>query len=375
MAHPDDLYRKLQRHLDRMPVGFPATESGVEIRILKHLFTPEQAEIALELSAIPEPLATVHRRFGSRMAIEDLRGALDRMADGGLIERIPVREEMRYGKSIFVVGMYERQLARLTPEFERDSRQYFEEAFGRAFNTEKTTQLRTVPVNTTIIPDYNVATYDDIREFVRTSDGPFGTMSCICRHGKELMGGSCRQTKLLENCLTFGVAAEAMVDSGAARYITRQEMLSLLDAADAEGLVLEPQNTKDPLFVCCCCGCCCGVLSMAKQFPRPVEYFTTNYYAVVNPDSCELCGQCEARCQMDAVDLGGEAAEVRRSHCIGCGLCVTTCPSDAISLRKTETEKTVPDSTPALYAKMFRERYGPWGTAKAMGRKLLGLKI
>ena len=39
----DELYRKLQQHLDRMPVGFPATESGVEIRILRQLFTPEEA--------------------------------------------------------------------------------------------------------------------------------------------------------------------------------------------------------------------------------------------------------------------------------------------------------------------------------------------
>ena len=371
----DDIYRKLQRHLDRMPVGFPATESGVEIRILKHLFTPAEAEIALELSAIPEPLSTVHRRLRSRMTLEDLRGALDRMADHGVIERVTVREEVRYGKTIFVVGMYERQLPRLTAEFYQDTVEYFDEAFRGTFHKTATTQLRAVPVNTTIISDYTVATYDDIRAFVRTSDGPFATMNCICRHGKELTGGSCRQTKVRENCLTFGVAAETMVSSGAARHITRDEMLGLLDAADAEGLVLEPQNTKEPLFVCCCCGCCCGVLSMAKKFPRPVEYFTTNYYAVVNPDACEVCGQCEARCQMDAVDLGGEAAEVRRSHCIGCGLCVTTCPSDAISLEKTETEKIVPDNTPALYARIFRERYGPWGTAKALGRKLLGLKI
>jgi Pyruvate/2-oxoacid:ferredoxin oxidoreductase delta subunit len=371
----DDLYRKLRKHLDRMPVGFPPTESGVEIRILKHLFTPEQAEIALELSAIPEPLATIHRRFGSRVTIEDLGAALERMAGVGLIEKVTVREEVRYGKTIFVVGMYERQLIRLTPEFHRDTVQYFEEAFAPAFHKKKTTQLRTVPVNTTIIPDYTVATYDDIREFVRTTDGPFATMNCICRHGKELTSGSCRQTKLRENCLTFGMAAEAMVDSGAARYITREAMLDLLNAADAEGLVLEPQNTKDPLFVCCCCGCCCGVLSMAKRFPRPAEYFTTNYYAVVAQDDCEACGQCESRCQMDAVGLDGQAAEVKRSHCIGCGLCVTTCPSDAISLRRTEAEKIVPDNTPALYAKIFRERFGPWGTAKAMGRKLLGLKI
>ena len=35
------VYRELQKHLDTFAVGFPATKSGVKIRILKHLFTPE----------------------------------------------------------------------------------------------------------------------------------------------------------------------------------------------------------------------------------------------------------------------------------------------------------------------------------------------
>jgi len=53
---PDALYRQLQRHLDRMPVGFPATESGVEIRILRQIFTPEEAELALYKPApFPSP--------------------------------------------------------------------------------------------------------------------------------------------------------------------------------------------------------------------------------------------------------------------------------------------------------------------------------
>jgi len=74
----ETLYRRLQQHLDRMPVAFPPTPSGVEIRILERLFTPEEAEIALELSAIPEPVATVHRRFGSRITLEELRCKLER---------------------------------------------------------------------------------------------------------------------------------------------------------------------------------------------------------------------------------------------------------------------------------------------------------
>ena len=57
-----DVYRRLQKHIDNMPVGFPATESGVELRILKRLFTPEEAEVGLLLSAVPEDLERIHRR-------------------------------------------------------------------------------------------------------------------------------------------------------------------------------------------------------------------------------------------------------------------------------------------------------------------------
>jgi hypothetical protein len=62
MPNENDVYRRLQEHLDNMPVGFPATESGIELRILRRLFTPDEAEIALLLSAVPEPLHRIHRR-------------------------------------------------------------------------------------------------------------------------------------------------------------------------------------------------------------------------------------------------------------------------------------------------------------------------
>ena len=48
--YESNIYRELQQHLDTFPVGFPTTKSGVEIRILKQLFTPEEAKIALHLN-------------------------------------------------------------------------------------------------------------------------------------------------------------------------------------------------------------------------------------------------------------------------------------------------------------------------------------
>jgi len=42
-----DVYQRLAHHLDRLPAGYPATENGVELRILQRLFTADEEE-ALE---------------------------------------------------------------------------------------------------------------------------------------------------------------------------------------------------------------------------------------------------------------------------------------------------------------------------------------
>ena len=41
-----DVYERLRDHLHHLPVGFPSTKSGVELRILRQLFTEEEAEMA-----------------------------------------------------------------------------------------------------------------------------------------------------------------------------------------------------------------------------------------------------------------------------------------------------------------------------------------
>ena len=375
VATSESLYRRLQQHLDRMPVGFPATQSGVEIRILERLFTPEEAEIALELSAIPETAATIHKRFKSRMTLTELKDKLGQMGEKGNILAWPIEGAVHYAKMIFVIGMYERQSKTLTPEFERDTRQYMEEAFGQAFHNQKTTQLRIVPVNKQIAIERCVTTYDQIRAHVEASPGPFATITCICRHGKDLTGESCKQTKLRDNCLMIGGAAQWAADSGTGQAVSREEILNLLDQADKEGLVLEPENTKSPMFVCCCCGCCCNVLHSAKRLPHPAEYFSSNFYAAVAPDLCESCGTCQVRCQMEAISSPEGKAVVDRLRCIGCALCLTTCPSGALRLEPIEKPGIPPDDTKALYIRMLQDRYGPWGMAKIGMRKMLGLKI
>ena len=372
---PENLYRRLQQHLDRMPVGFPATQSGVELRILERLFTAGEAEIALELSAVPEPAETVHRRLREKMSLEELQQRLEEMDAKGIILAHSSGGQKRYAKLIFAVGMYERQLKRLTPELELDSLQYFQEGFAQAFHTGKTTQMRIVPVNKRIAIERSVTTYDQIRAFVQSSPGPFAVIRCICRHGRDLVGESCKQTKLRDNCLLIGPAAHWAEESGTGRPATRGEMLDRLDQADEEGLVLQPENTRSPMFVCCCCGCCCGVLTSAKRLPNPAAYFSSNFYAMVSEDACEGCGTCELRCQMDAISSPEGKAVIERSRCIGCALCVTTCPSGALRLEAVEKPAVPPADTKALYLRMFRDRYGALGVARLGVKNALGMKV
>ncbi|WP_320039897.1 hypothetical protein [uncultured Desulfobacter sp.] len=52
-------YRELQQHLDRQPIGFPPSADGADIRLLKHVFSPEEAAIATCLSHKPQPVEVI----------------------------------------------------------------------------------------------------------------------------------------------------------------------------------------------------------------------------------------------------------------------------------------------------------------------------
>ncbi|MFX0008873.1 MAG: hypothetical protein ACFE9R_01050, partial [Candidatus Hermodarchaeota archaeon] len=83
------IYRQLQQHLDTLPTGFPATESGIEIKLLKRLFTPEEAKIAINLTfgvEFLEPLETIYKRLKPLgYTKSELEGHLDIMNKKGLI--------------------------------------------------------------------------------------------------------------------------------------------------------------------------------------------------------------------------------------------------------------------------------------------------
>jgi electron transport complex protein RnfB len=377
MKDDGDVYRCLQRCLDELPVGYPATASGVELRILRQLFTPEEAEVALSLNAVPETVERIQRRLPGR-STEDLERMLDRMAEKGAIfgGRMLARGgARRYSRAPLVVGMYEAQVDRLTKQLQQDFEQYGREGFAATLLGAKTKQMRTIPVNARFVPERLVGRYDDARRMIAEGEGPWAVRNCVCRQGKDLLGEPCRQTTSRRVCLTIGGAARASLAAGDGQALSRDETLALLDQAERDGMVLQPANAQDPLFVCFCCGCCCGMLRAAKQFPRPAEYLQSNYQAVVDSGLCSECGTCHERCPMEALHSGDGATAVDLDRCIGCGLCVSTCPTEAVKLRAKARPSVPPRDVKALYSRIMAERFGLLGAARRIGSVLLGRRI
>ena len=75
------VYEKLYKKLTATPTGIPKGEKIFEI--LKILFTPEEAELALVLPFMPAPLSDI--ADGAEMDVEDTKRTLSKMADKGLI--------------------------------------------------------------------------------------------------------------------------------------------------------------------------------------------------------------------------------------------------------------------------------------------------
>jgi len=349
----NEIYRKLAKHLDNLPGGFPATETGVELRILRRLFTQEEAALALHLTPIlEEPRVIAHR---ARMTAEEAAGRLEDMAKKGLLFSIESSQgPTKYMAAQFIIGIWEYHVNDLDEELIRDVNEYLPRLFDHE-TWKKAPQLRTIPVGRSIDTDLAVLPYEKAEELVQARD-KFLVAPCICRREHKIVGKGCKKPE--EACLVFGTAADYYKRNGLGRIIDKEEALKILKKADKAGLVLQPSNAKKIVNICCCCGCCCQVLKNMKRHPKPASLVSTPFIAESNPETCDGCGVCVERCQMDALRMEDEVAILDVDQCIGCGLCVSTCPTGSLTLeRKPESDQPeVPRNVTEAFIRLGRER-------------------
>ncbi len=330
-----DVYKRLAKKLDEMPQGFPPTDSGVELKILKKIFSPEEAEMALRIKPLPETAEVIAERLGQ--PVEEMRSVLDTMAKKGQIGSFKMFGQQCYMFFPFVVGIYEFQVYKMDRELVELFEEYVPVLIKQLGGYEPAV-ARSVPVDEQIESKSDIQPYENVREIIMKAKS-FSVRECVCRQERVLAGKPCSQIDpKTENCLAISEEENAFdYFSLGGRIITREEALKVMDDAARQGLVhLLFYNVKGGhAGVCSCCTCCCGIMRGVKEFGATKLLAKSHFVAVIDPETCVQCGVCaDERCPVAAVEEKDGAYAVLPDTCIGCGVCTIECPSESISLVK-----------------------------------------
>lgn len=337
---PKDPYRLLAERLDSLPNGFPSTESGVELRLLARICTPEEALMACSMSLEYETAASVAARVG--MDPEEVSRLLENLSRKGVLSRCSVGARGVFALRPFIVGIYEFQLPRMDREMAALVEQYFLES-GGGMSREKPHLHRVLPIEKSVSFNMEIFPYERAAEILGNAKS-WAVRQCICRTQQKLIGRGCEHP--VDNCLVFAPFEHAFDGSDIDRPISRDEALRILREAAESGLVHSTANYREGVqYICNCCTCCCGVLRGLVSLGIAGTVAGSGFQAVVAPEACIGCGECVVRCPFGAMTVVEGTSRVEPHKCAGCGQCSQVCPTEAIGLvRREGDDRLIPPS-------------------------------
>jgi NAD-dependent dihydropyrimidine dehydrogenase PreA subunit len=333
----NDIYRQLAQVLDTLPNGFPSTEAGIEIQLLKKIFDPDEAELFCDLKLHLETAQQIAERTGR--PLEGLEEKLTTMWKKGQVFGVELGGTKLFRMVPWVFGIYELQLNRMDREFAELAEQYMY-VYGQQFFQHKPQLMQVIPVEKEIPNRQEALPYEQVSAIIERGKS-FAVAQCICKKEKALLDDPCDKPQ--EICMAIA-PVEGIFERGHwGRPISKEEAYRVLQIAEEAALVHMTYNIESGhFFICNCCGCCCGILRAINEMGIK-DATNSHYYAEIDPDKCVACGTCkDDRCQVNAIEEGEYSYSVLRETCIGCGLCASTCPSEAIRLLRKPAEEIVP---------------------------------
>ncbi|RJQ85911.1 MAG: 4Fe-4S dicluster domain-containing protein [Desulfobacteraceae bacterium] len=344
----DSVYQKLQGMLDRFPLGYPQTESGVELEILKRLYTPEEASIALMLRPKPEEPSAIAARMNGNES--EIARKLAAMAVKGLAFRSERGGKLLYNAIPFMIGLYEYSVKRIDKELAGLFKQYYDEAYQTEMGVSNIPGFKVVPIQKFIDGNIALYPYQKIEEDIRSAR-VIAVSECVCRKEAKLLGHGCDRP--METCLSFGAAAEYYINSGIGRAIEADEAIAIVKKADDAGLVHAGANAKHLSNICNCCPCCCASMKgIVQKGHNKRKYLNALFEPIIGADLCTACGMCLDRCPVKAIEVD-DMATFDPERCVGCGLCASGCPSEAITMLPRKSIDEPYESAHALFSSIL----------------------
>ena len=293
------------------------TKESPEYWGLANICTDEQAEIALKMGKRkPKTFAQIKKVTGIQDD-EYLQKQLDEMSWNGLIEynwENP-QHEKQYVLPMYVPGSAEftnmnKDVLEAHPElgrfFERMSRLPLEKITPMVPLGGAGIGMHVIPVEKAIEMENKSVSVEHISHWLDKYEGKYAASPCSCRRSRTTYDEGCADDP--EGwCIAVGDMADYCVETGkGGRYISKEEVLEILQKAEDNGFVHQITNIdgEDKIFAICNCNVnVCYALRTSQLFNTP-NMSRSAYVAHVEKEKCVACGRCVEVCPAGAVSLG-----------------------------------------------------------------------
>lgn len=352
----ENIYSNLAEHLSRLGMGYPVREDLVDI--LKEIFSPLEAEVALAIPHRPIPLEPVgvdEIRKGTNLDKSTLVKVLEELDQKGFIFSGDM-ENGEKGYALHQVGFGFPQIFHWKGEDTPQARKmamltakYFNRQVTReAFSPSETKPYRYIPVGKTVPTGVQAVYPFHMMEHVIENANVIAVAHCPCRMAYRLAGKGCEHPT--EVCMKFNDMARYVIDKGLAKEISKEEALQIVSRTEEAGLVHFVDNAEgDVQHNCNCCGCACWNVGSIRRRKIPRDVLMATYFIrTTDEEQCTGCGECAEICPVQAVRLEEGLPVVEEDWCIGCGVCGTVCPTGAVQI------EVRPDKSGALSSSTFR---------------------
>ena len=292
------------------------TRNDPEYWGLAGVLTDEEAELALKLGVRkPKTLAQIVKLSG--MEEKACEAMLEEMSRKGLLEYNWENEkhEKQYVLPMYVPGCAEffnmnASILESNPEmgtfFEHMSRLPLEKITPFVPEGGAGIGMHVIPVEKAIELENESVDLEHISHWLSKYEGKYAASPCSCRRSRLTHGEGCADDP--EGwCIAVGDMADYVVETQKdGRYITREEALEILKAAEDNGFVHQITNIDgaDKIFAICNCNVnVCYALRTSQLFNTP-NMSRSAYVAKVEKANCVACGKCVEACPAGAVKLG-----------------------------------------------------------------------
>ena len=355
MVNHDRRYRLLQQRLDRNVTGAP--ESPAFMKILKLLFSPEEAELARRIPGQPTSLDVLSRKLD--ISADKLDEKMTEMAQRGLVMDLEHKGQRYFLLPPVVIGFFEFTFMRTRDdmpmaELARLFNEYFtqDDRFDRSV-FQGQTQVGRRLVREEALPEEahtEILDWERASHIIQTASA-IGVSLCPCRHELSHLGKACDKPQL--TCLSLNYAADALIRNSIAQPLTIDEAMHLLEKCKEAGLAQTGDNVQRKVtYICNCCGCCCGMVRAIKTYNIHNAIVSSNWIMEVDLSKCNGCGKCAEACPTDAIEIvkEREGGKKRRwavrdeTLCLGCGVCYSTCKFGAITMKPRPQRVLTPET-------------------------------